>query len=72
MPLLVISKFDEDPIKTEGSINRTTFSNDKSGKMFRHSRASKSKVNIPIWSKFELRRECMPILVNCKFDEDQN
>ena len=35
-----------------------------------HSKASKTKDNILIWPKFELIREVMVVLANCKFDED--
>ena len=38
--------------------------------IFRHSVASNSKGNIPIWPEFQLRRKFMPVLVTCKFDED--
>ena len=38
--------------------------------IFHHSRASNSKVNIPIWPKFKLRQDFMPVLVTCKLDED--
>ena len=41
-----------------------------SQKKFHHSRASNSKANIPIWPKFELRQDFMPVPVTCKFDED--
>ena len=37
---------------------------------FRHSRTSNFEMNSPIWSKFELVRDFMPVLVACKFDQD--
>ena len=40
------------------------------GAIFCHSRASNSKANIPVWPKFELRRDFMPVMITCKFDED--
>ena len=36
--------------------------------IFHHSRASNSKLNIPIW----FCRDFMPVLVTSKFDEDPN
>ena len=36
----------------------------------RCSRANNSKVNDPIWPKFELLRAFMPVLITCKFDKD--
>ena len=69
MAVLVTCKFNEDQIKTECAINRTTFSSNVYVIFFRHSRACNSKANIPIWPKFELRRDFMPVLVTCKFDE---
>ena len=70
MHVLVACKFNEDPLKTEGAVNWKSFSNNKSGKNFHHSRASNSKANIPIWPKFELHGDFMPVLVTCKIDED--
>ena len=55
MPVLVISKFDEDPIKNERAV----------------SRAPNSEGSGPIWPKFELIRDFMPVLVICKYNEDQ-
>ena len=66
MNVLVICKFKEDPIKQIGQ----HFPVMSMAKHFCHSRASNSKVNIPVWPKFELRRDFMPVLVTCKFDED--
>ena len=66
MPALVTSKFDEVPIKIEGTIDRSKF---KYG-LFRHSRASNSEVNSLIWPEFEVILDFMVILVTCKFDED--
>ena len=37
--------------------------------MFRRPRAPNSEESGPIWPKFELVRDFMPVLVKCKFDE---
>ena len=37
---------------------------------FRHSRASNSEVNSPIWPEFELIRDFMAVLISCKFEDD--
>ena len=73
MPLLVISKFDEDPVKNEGicpiiSLWEVFFVFFLV--FFRRSRASNSKPNSPISIRFELRRDFMPVLIICKFDVD--
>ena len=39
------------------------------GTFFRRSRAPTSVGSGPIWPKFELLRDCMPVLVTCKFDQ---
>ena len=65
MAVLATYKFDEDPIKIEGIIDRT-----RSNMGFRLTRTSNSKVKGLIWPKFELIREFMAVLVNCKFDDD--
>ena len=62
MPVLIISKFKEDPIKTEGDIVSTTF--------FQRSRAGNSKVNGQIWLEFEFMRDFMAVLETCKFDDN--
>ena len=38
--------------------------------VFRHSRASNTRVNSPIWPEFEFIRDFMAILVTCKFEDD--
>ena len=63
MPVLVICKFEEGPIKTEGDMVSTTF--------FRCSRAGNSEVNGRPWPELELVRDSMTVLVICKFDDDQ-
>ena len=67
--LLVTSKFDKDPItKKERASLETPFSCYKSmGNFFRCSRAPYSVGSGPIWLKFELVREFMPVLVTFKF-----
>ena len=70
MPVLVTSKFDEDPIKNERANLETPFSHYKSGKFFRRSRAPNSVGSGPNWPKFELVRDFMPVLVTCKFEKD--
>ena len=38
--------------------------------IFRRSRAPNSVVSGPIWPKFELDRDIMPVLVTCKLEKD--
>ena len=73
MPVLVTSKFDEeDPIKNERASFKTPFSHYKTmGNFFRCSRAPNSEGSDLIWPKFEIVRDFMPVLITCKFDEDQ-
>ena len=47
MPVLVTCKYDEDPIKIEGTIDRTM-----SNMGFFHSMARNSKVDSPFWLDF--------------------
>ena len=54
MPVLITSKFDEDPIKTERASLETPFSHYKPMGILRHPRAPNCKGSGPIWSKFEL------------------
>ena len=49
----------------------TAFSHYVYGKVFRCSRAANSKVNGPIWPKFELVKDIMHVLVTCKYKKDQ-
>ena len=70
MPVLVSNKFDEDPIKNEPASLETTFPHYKYGKFFRCLRAPNSTVSGPIWPKFDLFRDFMPVLVTCKFEKD--
>ena len=60
MPVLVTSKFDEDPIKNEHASLATPFSHYKSMGNFLEAQGH-SKGSGPIW----------PVLVTCKFDEDR-
>ena len=57
MAVLVTCKFEEDSIKSECAIFRTTFLHFVYGKIFHPSRASNSKANSPIWPKIELIRD---------------
>ena len=38
--------------------------------VFRHSRGSNSEVKGPIWLEFKLVRDCMAVMVTCKFEDD--
>ena len=72
MPILVTSNFDDDSIKNERASLETAFSHYKSmGIFFRRSRAANSVVSGPIWPKFELVRDFMHVLVNCKYKKDR-
>ena len=71
MPVLVIRKFDEDPIKNERASLETPFSHFKSGKLFRRSRAANSIVRGPIWLKFQLIRDFIRVLVTCKYKKNR-
>ena len=72
MPLLVSSKFDEDPMKKMKALcSGQHFPHHKSmGEIFNAQGAGNSKPNNPISPKFKLRRDVMPVLIICKFDED--
>ena len=61
MPVLVISKFDEDPIKKERISLETPFSHYKSMGN-RRTMAPNSVGSGLIWPKFELLRDFMPSL----------
>ena len=61
--LLVISKFDEDPIKSEQASLGTLFSHYKYEKYFRCSRAPKSIRYGLIWPKSEHVQDFMPVLI---------
>ena len=64
MPVLVTSMFDEDPIKHERASMETQFSDYRLFKVTLFRRGG------PIWPKFELVPDFMPILVICKFEKD--
>ena len=71
MAVLVSCKVDDDTIQNEGAVVSTKFSPlDVYGKFFWSSRSSNSAANSTIWSVIELVRDLMPVLVNCKFEED--
>ena len=70
MSVLVTCKIDEDWIKSEVAIIRTTLSPlQVYGKILHRSRASNSKENIPILPKIELTQDFITVLVTCKFEE---
>ena len=72
MDVLVTCKFEDDLIKSQGAILRTTFSPLQvyGFFFFRRSKASNSKVNGPIWCEVEPVRDFMAVLVTYKYDED--
>ena len=41
------------------------------GVILRRSRAANSIVGGPIWPKFELIQDIMPVLISCKFEKDR-
>ena len=60
----------EVPIKNDRASLETPFSHYKyMGIFFRYSRAPNSVGSGPIWAKFELVRDFVPILVTCKFEK---
>ena len=62
MPVLIISKFEEDLIKTEGAMVSTTFFPALKGRYLRSQ-----------WTDvagFTLLQDFMAVLVTCKFDDD--
>ena len=70
--VLVTCKHEEEPTKNKVAIDRDYIFPIISlwELIFRHSSASNSKANIPIWPKFELRANCMSVLITSKVDED--
>ena len=68
MPVLVISNFDDDSIKNEWVSMETPFSHYKSPGNFLDLRAANSG---PIWPKFELVPDFMPVLITCKYKKDR-
>ena len=68
MAILVTSKYEEDPIKIESARVATTQNMD----FFKHSRADNSAVRSRIWSKFEIIRDVMNVLVASNNKEDPN
>ena len=65
MAALVTCNFDEDRIKTEGTIDQQSNMG-----FFCHSRASNSEEDTLIWPEFELIQDFMAVLVSGKNDED--
>ena len=70
MPVLVTSKFVEDSIKNEQGSLETPFSPYKSMGNFSDAQGHLTVGSSPIWPKFELVRDFMPILITCKFEKD--
>ena len=71
MPVLVISNFDDDSIKNEWASMETPFSNYKSMGNFLDLKTANSIVSGPIWPKFELVPDFMPVLITCKYKKDR-
>ena len=65
MPILVTCKFDEDPIKIEGIIDRTS-----SNMGFFGTQGQVIKVDSLFWPNFQFIWGFMPVLVISKFDEE--
>ena len=71
MPVLVTSKFDEDPIKNERASLETPFSHYKSMGNFSDAQGEPNSVGSgPIWPKFKLVRDFMPVLFTYKFEKN--
>ena len=68
MVIFVTSKNEADPIKIEGAKVATIQNID----FFEHSRADNSVVRGRNWSKFELIRDVIDVLVTSKNKEDPN
>ena len=64
MDALVTCKYEEDPIKNEGTRVVAT------QQFFRRARADNSGVGVGIWPKFELIQAFMHVLVTCKNEDD--
>ena len=62
MPVLVIGKLEEDPIKAEGAIVSTAF--------FPTLKGSQLRSQWTMWPDFELVRDFIAVLVTCKFNDD--
>ena len=71
MPVLITCKIVDDPIKTGANVSTTLSPLYVYGENFRRSRARNFKANSPIWPEIGLIRDFMPVLVNCKFDEEK-
>ena len=67
MPVLVIFKLDEDSIKNEVAIVRTTFS---PLNVYGRLKGKNSHVNNPICPKIKLVQDFIAVLITCKSDED--
>ena len=72
MPVLVTSNFDDDSIKNEQASMETPFSHYKSMVNFLDAQGQVTPyvVSGPIWSKFKLFWDFMPVLVPSNFDDD--
>ena len=67
MPVLVTSNFDDDSIKNEQASMETPFSHCMFMGNVLDLKAANSIVNGPSWPKFEPVRDCMHILLTCKY-----
>ena len=70
MPVLVTSKFEEDPIKNERTSLETPFSHYKSMGNFSDAQGHLTLREWSILAKFKLIRDFMPVLVTCKFEKN--
>ena len=68
MVILVSCKNEEDPLKSKDARVAATQNID----FFKHSRADNSAVRGRIWSKFELIRDVIDVLVTSKNKEEPN
>ena len=68
MPVLVTSNVDDDSIKNEW---RHHFPIISLWEIFRRSMSANSLISGPIWPKFDLVRDFMPVLVTCKYNKDR-
>ena len=69
MPVLVISKFEEDMTKNERPSWETPLSHCKSMGNFSEAQGHLTVGSGPIWTKLEPVRDFMPVLVTCKFEK---
>ena len=68
--VLIICKYENDPIKTAEKCDDIVFPIISLWDFFIRSRAANSAVLGPIWPNSELVRDVMNVLVTCKYEED--